>query len=133
MNAIRLASAGLVSLLVAAGCGGGAAKDAPETVTISGKVTFDGKPLETGSITFDSADGQSKPVGTGIENGAYSVDAPFGPKTVRISATRVTEEKDQYGELISESYIPDKYNGESELKAEVTPAGPHEFDFDLEK
>jgi hypothetical protein len=33
--------------------------------------------------------------------------------------------------VINEMYIPDRYNLESELRAEVTTAGPNEFDFTL--
>lgn len=120
-----------LGLVVVSGCGGGAS-DAPSMFEVTGTVTFDGKPLEKGSIVFDSADGQTKAAAGGIENGKFSFESPLGPKTVRISATRETGQKDEYGETVSESYIPAKYNAESKLEATVERSGENKFDYALD-
>ena len=117
--------------IFAVGCGSSTG-DLPPMFEVTGSVTFDGEPLESGSIVFDSADGQSTPVGGSVENGTYKVEAPPGRKVVRISASRETGEKDMYGETITESYIPPRYNTESELERTVEPGGENEFDFELE-
>lgn len=67
----------------------------------------------------------------GIENGQFTAEVPPGEKILRISAVRETGEKDQYGEVITESYIPAKYNVESNLKKTVEANGENKFDLAL--
>ena len=55
---------------------------------------------------------------------------PAGEKIIRISAVRTTGETDQYGEPVTESYIPAKYNTRTELKRTVAP-GRNTLNFDL--
>ena len=59
--ALVAAAAGLLS-----GCGSSLA-------TVSGTVTYDGKPVEDGYITFTPADGKGKDGGGPIKNGHYRV------------------------------------------------------------
>lgn len=115
--------------LLLSGCGG--VSDAPETATVKGTVTFDGKPLPEGSIVFDPADGNGGSSAGGIKDGKFEFQSQFGPKRVLISASRETGKKGEYGESISESYIPKKYNNKSELKADVTKTGKNSFHFEL--
>jgi hypothetical protein len=99
---------------------------------VTGSVTMGGKPIETGSITFDPADGQGTSAMGGIEKGQFTAEVPPGDKILRISAVRVTDKKDQYGSLISESYIPAQYNLNSQLKRTVSPNEKNKFDLSLE-
>lgn len=107
-------------------------RKAGEKITVQGTVTWDGKPLPSGSIVFDPEDGKGVPTQGGITDGQYMFAAPPGPKIVRIQAVRETDETGEYGEPVSESYIPARYNSKSTLKANVTEGGENTFSFDLE-
>lgn len=66
-----------VTLLVA-GCGGGG--DAgPDRFNLSGSVTFDGKPVEAGSVYIEPMPGNPGPVGVAvITNGKFDTAAQGG-------------------------------------------------------
>lgn len=67
-------------LLFATGCG-----DNPNAFSVSGKVTYQGKPIEQGTINFRSADG--KLFGGGLQAGGdYEFDLPPGDYQVRVDA-----------------------------------------------
>jgi len=123
-------------LLVCAGCG-------KKPVSIEGTVTFDGKPVESGSISFEPVDGRGPSLGGPIQAGRYSVvgDSSVAPgkKIVRIVADRKTGRKVESGPpnppgtMVDEieSYIPAKFNTKSTLNCEVTASGPNRHNFDL--
>ncbi len=70
-------------LLLACGCGGG--DSGPPRFDISGKVTFDNKPVPYGTIQFmpDSTKSNTGPVGYAvIHNGEYSTAAAGGKGVV---------------------------------------------------
>ena len=109
--------------------------------TVTGDVTFDGKPVQTGSIVFEPADGNSATAGGKIENGRYSISGKDGlspgKKIVQIIATRKTGQREAGppfppGTMVDviERYIPEKYNYKSTLTCEVI-AGENEHDFHL--
>ena len=56
----------VVGLAACAGCGKGLA-------TVEGNVTFDGQPVEKGTIVFEPADGVGPTGGGAIENGKYRI------------------------------------------------------------
>src|SRR5262245_25516478 len=64
-------------LVFATGCGG-------STASVSGTVTFDGKPLKHGAVTFDPEDGKAQTAGSLIENGAYSTKLKPGRYRVTV-------------------------------------------------
>ena len=108
---------------------------------IEGAVTFDGQPVEQGSITFEPASGAGPSAGGTIENGRYQIDASGvtpGEMIVRISAVRPTGKKieagppEPPGTMVDEvrPYIPAAYNDQSTLKAPVK-AGKVTQDFAL--
>lgn len=69
-----------LSLIVLSGCGGGS-DDGPQRFEVSGNVLFDGKPVPSGAIYFQPADGKTGPQGfAAIVNGAY--DTSRGKGTV---------------------------------------------------
>ena len=112
-------------------------------LTIKGKVTLDGQPIEKGMIYFTPI-GDTKGTQTGGEiiNGEYSVSAEKGPTIgkhkVRIRATRDTGRTEPApmpapeGTMvpIMENYIPDKYDLRTELEADIK-AGENEIDYVL--
>ncbi len=131
----RMASAlaifGAVAALV--GCG-----DSVKTADVSGTVTYDGKPVEEGAISFVPADGKGPSGGGTIKDGKYTATkVPVGNAKVRISAAKVVgaakEDKDAPGRppLTKES-IPEKYNTKSDLTFEVK-SGANEKNWDLAK
>jgi len=115
-----------------AGCG----PSGPTTYKVSGEVTFDGKPVGEGQIVFRAAEGSASSWAGEIKDGRYAFDATAGKKRVEITATRQVQTAQDspsgQGAFTFESYIPPKYNSQSELTAEVTPEGPNEFNFPLE-
>ena len=109
--------------------------------TIEGDVTYDGQPVERGSITFEPTSGEGPSAGGAIQNGRYAIDAAGvtpGEMIVRISAIRSTGKKiaagppEPPGTMVDEvrPYIPAAYNEHSTLKAQVT-AGKVSRDFAL--
>src|SRR5262249_59994 len=77
-----------VALPLCAGCGG--------TATVTGQVTFDGKPVERGQIAFlpldDKGDLDSKVpvIGAGINKGKYAAkDVPVGKNKASIPADEI--------------------------------------------
>ncbi len=116
-------------LALAAGCG-----SADGLHAVSGTVTFDGQPVESGEIIFRPNGGTEASAAGKIVGGRYSLRAAPGPKRVEITAMRQVETPQAAsGEpaLSFQSYIPEKYNRNSELTADVTARGPNGFDFDL--
>ena len=123
-------------LIACAGCG-------KRDLSISGAVTFDGQPVDEGSIVFEPADGKGPTVGGTIESGRYSVTSAAevlpGAKVVRITAVRTTGRRFEAGPPAPpgtmvdevETYLPAIYNEESRLTCEVT-SGANEHDFRLQ-
>ena len=119
----------LVALLF--GCG----SSGPATYEVTGQVTFDGQPVAEGEILLRAADGSEGSRAGKIVDGRYTIQSTVGKKRVEINASREVKPSkiaESGEEVAGELYIPKKYNLESELTAEVTAAGPNQFDFKLE-
>ncbi len=137
MTPIRCSSLFCLLTMVATLIGCGRA-EGPKTAVVSGKVTLNGTPLESGQINFVPSDGVGTPSGAKITDGAYRADVPLGTKRVEIRAPKVVGQKDAYeGDPASpkidliEELIPPRYNAQSELKATVA-TGSNVQDFSLE-
>jgi hypothetical protein len=112
-------------------------------VRVQGAVTFDGRPIERGTISFDPADGQGPNTGGEIADGSYDLSgkagATPGKKIVRIQAYRSTGRKVEAGPpappgtLVDqiEEYIPVQYNAKTTLTADLVPGKVNELDFNL--
>jgi hypothetical protein len=61
----------LVGLSIALLCLAGCEQD---STTVTGKVTYNGQPVEEGAITFRPADGKGQAFGASITNGAYTAE-----------------------------------------------------------
>lgn len=84
MTRVKILSALSLIALVALGCGGGGS-------AVSGEVTFNGKPIEKGYVTFTPVDGKGTPVGAEITNGKYSAkNVPAGKNKVSVTSTTAT-------------------------------------------
>jgi hypothetical protein len=119
----------LVGLCLCSGCGRGDGRS-----ELSGTVTFDGEPVDGGSIAFlpidDGAETRSKP-GARIEAGKYHIPAAKGAMPgkyrVEIHWPKKTGKKVPFDDpptLIDETreVVPAKYNRESTLTVDVTQA-----------
>src|SRR5688572_116279 len=86
-----------LAVVLLPGCGG---SDGPERYAVSGSVTLDGQPLDSGSILFGPEGDGGNGGGATITNGEYSIPADSGlvagKYRVRITsaggATEVQEE-----------------------------------------
>lgn len=124
-----------------AGCGGAPGETGPPRMALTGKVTLDGQPVSSGTISFlpPSEMTALRVSGGQIIDGAYSVPkekgANAGTYRVEIRALKPSGKKmkdpDMGGEIdVMVESIPAKYNEKSELTAEVAP-DKTTFDFDL--
>ncbi|MFO0956447.1 MAG: hypothetical protein U0800_03145 [Isosphaeraceae bacterium] len=121
------------------GCGG--ASDGPERQPVAGRVSFDGKPLERGLITFQPVDDKLPVVSAVVEGGEFALpksEGPAaGPHKVSVWARKATGKKvkdpDNTGLLVEEhrELIPEQYNLRTTLTAEVPPGGEKALAFEL--
>ena len=121
------------ALLAAAGCGSG-------HVPLTGEVSYDGQPIDEGTITFVSPtedDAAGKPSAR-IEGGKYKFDKDTGPAPgkykVQITWLKKSGQKVSTGdgEVRDDkvNVLPAKFNTQTTLKAEVKSGSP-KMDFPL--
>lgn len=106
-------------------------------VAVSGMITFDGKPIPDGFVSFVSPiEGRFETFP--IKDGRFSGKAGLGQRTVEIIAIRDVPPAAAGGgdkgppQAVRENYLPAKYSTASTLTADVTESGANVFDFDLE-
>ena len=75
------------------GCGG-------QGSTVSGTVTYNGKPVEKGNISFAPADGKGTPVGGEIKGGRYSVSNVTPGKCKVLVSSYVAAGSDSMGDAV---------------------------------
>jgi hypothetical protein len=132
MRSLLFAMAG-VSLLLFSGCMGG---DTGGRYPVSGKVTFQGQPLKSGSIEFTTDSGERG--GASIVDGAYDIPGQNGlmpgTYTVRVSSvTSAHAAPEMPGESAAieksnKDQIPAEFNTQSKLSYEAGPGKPKTFD-----
>ena len=72
-----IALLGAVAAFCVAGCG--------QEDAVSGKVTYNGEPVDKGSVTFTSADGSGPGFGAQVVNGEYKAEkVRLGPHKVHV-------------------------------------------------
>lgn len=125
----------LVAAFTLAGCGGGPT-DAPKTFKVTGMVTLDGQPVESGSIVFVPSDLKGRPDAGEIVAGKYEFECTKGEKRVEITATKEVPATEPEGMPDYISLIPARYNTASTLGATFTgtatnDVGGETFDFEL--
>ena len=111
--------------------------DGAKFVEVSGTVTVDGAPIESGAITFLPADGQTPTAGGEIKDGKYRVKVPVGVMKVSISAPKVVGKKKIYPtpdspEMpVTVEALPERFNEKTELTFEVKSSGSNEKNWEL--
>lgn len=126
----------LAVALVVGGC-----SETSNQKSISGTVTFDGKPLDKGQITFVPISGTAGPTaGAEIIDGHFEISATGGTFAgkfrVEVTASRPSGRKvpDRYTGKLTESfeqYIPGAYNVESQMFADVKASEKNYFEFSV--
>ena len=124
-----------LSSFMCAGCGG---SDGPERYAVSGKVTLDGQPLDSGHIQFEPQGEPNISGGAVIKEGQYAIPEdqglPVGKYRIRIfsaggEAPPVEEAPGEAPPM--EERIPPEFNATSEKFVEVTADGANTFDFSI--
>ncbi|WP_417848442.1 carboxypeptidase-like regulatory domain-containing protein [Thalassoglobus sp.] len=117
------------------GCG---SKNPLNRQSVSGTVTLNGQPVESGSIEFQPQGAKGTMSGAVIADGKYSIATaqglPPGNYTVRIySADETAEREEVPGESnkLAVEKIPAKYNTESTLTKSVEAGKDNVFDFEI--
>jgi hypothetical protein len=124
--------------LIFSGCG--SSRDA-NLAEVSGKVTLDGKPIESGVISFIPADLSGPTAGAEIVNGTYFIGGESGvfisECRVEISALKKTGEKvptsvdpDDMTDVVT-NMVPANYNTKSTLTAKIEAGENLNVDFSL--
>lgn len=128
------AACGFILLLCLSGCG---RRDGLTEIT--GAVTYDGQPVQKGTISLLPADGQGPTAAAIIANGKYSVKIAPGTKKVKIEGFKVTGQErykpnDPTSPMvdIQVQILPERYNAKSELTRDIA-SGAGTLDFALEK
>lgn len=124
----------LLLTAVIAGCGPDVRTNEPATELVSGRVTFDGKPLLSGRVQFIDAD-QTPPreYVLDIVDGKFSGQVSAGKKRVEIRAFREVSAASVGGAPTDDDpqYLPPRYNIDSELLEDIAVSGNNEFNFEL--
>lgn len=136
----RLTAIGLFLCLAITGCGD---SDELQRTEVTGKVTFDGEPVNEGTMTLIPAAGnQGSGSGTAIVDGEYTIEREKGPTPgtyqVQIVGRRKTGKEIPAGPPAPpgsmvpeiESYIPAKYNTATTLTINIDSVAV-EKDFNL--
>lgn len=121
---------------VLAGCGN-SKYSGEKRFPLAGEVTFEGEPIDVGSISFIPAEGKGRPSGGVITDGKYTVPeekgANAGPHRVEIRWLKRTGKRlrdAESGEMYDErrEALPNKLHANSELSVEVPlPENRHDF------
>lgn len=133
MKTMRMLSLALLAAFL--GCG----PTAPKAAKVTGTVKFEGTPLAKGEIIFAPPTGGA-PAMAEVANGKFELEAIVGKNRVEVRAMRQSKAapKNTGGPGSEnagrdENYIPDRYNDNTTLSAEVKSGEANKFDFDLKK
>lgn len=118
----------------------------PERVPVSGTITFDGKPIPYGVVSF-SGNGELRGASGPIHEGKYTIAEKFGPNLGKYKVSILgypsiptsvdtpdspgaEEIYDDTGESLTAQMLPRQYNSHTTLEVEMVK-GPNQHDFDL--
>jgi hypothetical protein len=107
---------------------------------VAGKVTFEGKPVREGRVSFSSAKTGAAEDALLKQDGSYALKNPLpvGDYQVTVAPLIVRQRADPKGPVVGEEKpapdIPVKYRtiGSTDLKAAVK-AGKNAFEFDMKR
>lgn len=126
-------------LQIVCGCG----ETPTNRIEVSGKVTYEDKSIEDGTILFSPTANDQSQANAEITDGEYKVDAEFGPSLgeykIVIEGFRAPAKKQDLGPLHAnedasgndEQFIPAEFNSQSKLQVTITPENASALNFDL--
>src|SRR6186997_1949829 len=115
-------------MLLLSGCGA----KGPAKYEVTGTVTFEGQPLERGSIAVVPANTKHRAVEEPIKDGKYTILAPAGEAVVRIYATRVAGRLNkEMGATPETEPLRANYNALSKLRMTVSGSEKNVHDLQL--
>ena len=118
---------GLLGSFIICGC-----QQANDVVEVTGTVTWNGQPIPVGMILLQPLESQQAPAGCKISDGKFSLRTRPGKVRVEVESVRIPAQRDpESGAYLGETYIPSRYNRESELEASITRGGDNHFKFAL--
>jgi hypothetical protein len=132
------------SALLLAGCFCAGCGRELDRQSVSGTVSYKGKPIVRGSITFAPAEGQGPTfVSAPVEEGSFSIPKSAGPVPGKYRVRFEAYDKIQYGPAIpgdpapppkklNQEPLPPRYGAESKETAEVKAGERNVFDFQLQ-
>ncbi len=100
-------------------------------VIVSGNVTWNGKPLDGGTVVFEPLEPAAAEAGQ-LTNGTFSLRTLPGEYRVSIRSQKEVGWDDAMKQPRFLQFVPEKYNVETELAATVTEDGENVFSFALE-
>jgi len=120
-----LAGAAIVVMAVI-GCGGKQGVGVDPTAPVKGSVTLDGEPMPAGEVQFE-IEGQPPQI-IPVTNGTFEGDALPGSNKVKIYVYE-TQTDDMTGVESKVNILPEQYNLNSTLKADVPKEGATDLSF----
>lgn len=126
-----------LGLALLSGCG---QKNTTGRYEVAGVVTFQGKPLDQGTIEFAPEGGGGAAGGAMIKDGGFTVPETHGLRPglyqVKIyssdaATTGAAPAFPGESRTVAKERIPAAYNSKSKLTAKVTEEGPNQFNFDI--
>jgi hypothetical protein len=127
----------LLGILPAAAMLAGCFPGATPGVAVSGRVTYQGKPVDDAMIFFRvDFDKSGRGASAYISGGRYSIPADRGPfpgefNVEIVSITKPTPQGSQAGPDAGATSIPEKYNKETTLRVIIPARKEYELLFDL--
>jgi hypothetical protein len=115
-------------LLFTAACGA----PRPKAYEVTGTVTWNGELVPEGDIIFQPEEATMIEDHGKIKAGRFSFRAKAGKKRVQIYASREGKIDPVMKAPVREQYIPERFNTNTKLTAEVKPEGPNQFPFVLD-
>lgn len=127
--------------LLALPLGCGTSSD-PGRVPVAGTVTLDGRPLSDGSLVLVPLDA-GPVVGATIVGGTFTISRSDGPMpgayrvevlSIQSTGRTIPDPEGPKGTTVPErkNVVPDRFGSRSQLRAEVTAAGPNSFRFEID-
>lgn len=136
---IRSLTLAALTLPLAAGCSNGLNRQA-----VSGTVTYKGKPIVRGTVTFAPAEGSGQVhVSAPIEDGKFSIAKEAGPLPGKYVVRFEAFEQLLFGaatpgdpapppKKLDQERLPAKYGAASKYEAEIKDVDVNVFDFKLD-
>lgn len=135
LRSLLCQDASLLAILwsaIALGCSPSPPTVGPKKHSIEGIIRFNAEPLSSGQIVFIDVEGDPpRQYGAAIVAGAYKTEVTPGSKRVEITAREQSDSSSGDPGANLTQIIPERYNTQSTLTAEVAEGENKNIDFEL--